>query len=99
MSAAEVIRIDIAQDGPTLVMRVAGNVSGLDVAVLHDAVARHGLPRRLDLAEVEFLDGDGRSALLGLEVRGAALVGLTPYVELLLRAPGSGVATNLEKPD
>ena len=93
------IRIDIYRVGGALVMRVAGSLAGPDVDVLNDTVARHGVPVRLDLAEVEFLDGDGRSVLLGLEDRGAAIVGLKPYVELLLRASGSSAAAKPRKPD
>jgi len=93
------IRIDISGAGSALVMRVAGTVAGPDVAVLHDTVARHGVPARLDLSQVEFLDGDGRSALLGLEARGAAIIGAKPYVELLLRASGSSDAAKPRKPE
>ena len=82
---AMVIRIDTFREGPLLVMHVAGSLAGSDVAVLGETVSAQGLPNRLDLAEVEFVDPAGASALLGLEARGAALVGAEPYVELLLR--------------
>jgi hypothetical protein len=82
-----VIRIDLSREGPTLVMRIAGVLAGGDVSILRDAIARDGVPDRLDLAEVEFVDSDGATALLALEARGTALVGAEPYVELLLRAP------------
>jgi hypothetical protein len=85
-----VIRIDTFRDGPVLVMHVAGSLAGSDVAVLGETVAVEGLPNRVELSEVEFVDEEGASALLGLEARGSALVGAEPYVELLLRAgPGS----------
>jgi hypothetical protein len=44
----------------------------------------------LGVERVEFVDAEGASELLGLEARGATLVGAEPYVELLLRdRPGS----------
>jgi hypothetical protein len=83
------MRIDTFREGPVLVMHVAGSLAGSDVAVLGETVAVEGLPHRVELSEVEFVDAGGASALLGLEARGAALVGAEPYVELLLRArPG-----------
>ena len=80
-----VIRIDSSQQGPTVVLHLAGSLAGLDVGILRDSVASQGLPDQIDLSEVEFLDADGASALLGLEARGARLVGAEPFVELLLR--------------
>jgi hypothetical protein len=80
-----VIRIDTVQQGPPLVLRVSGSISGPDVAVLRDSVSRQGLPGRIELAEVDFVDPDGAKALLELEARGARLVGPEPFVELLLR--------------
>jgi anti-anti-sigma regulatory factor len=90
LNASVVIRIDSLQQGPSVVMRLAGSLSGPDVGVLRDSVVRQGLPDRIDLSEVEFVDAEGASELLGLEARGARLVGAEPYVELLLRdRPGS----------
>ena len=86
-SAPGVIRIDAIREGSSLVFRVAGSIAGPDVAVLQDSVSRQGLPDRIDLSEVEFVDAEGASELLGLEARGAELVGAEPFVELLLRAP------------
>ncbi len=85
-----VIRIDSLQQGPSVVIRLAGSLAGPDVGVLRDSIARQGLPNRIDLSEVEFVDAEGARMLLDLEGRGAALVGAEPYVELLLRdRPGS----------
>jgi len=85
-----VIRIDTLKEGPEVVLRVAGSLSGSDVLVLEDSVASQRLPKRIDLSELEFMDSEGASALLSLEARGVTLVGAEPYVELLLRArPGS----------
>lgn len=84
------IRIDTVPQGSSLVLRVAGSLSGPDVGVLRDSVARLGLPERIELAEVEFVDPDGAKALLELEARGARLVGPPPFIEMLLRVrPGS----------
>lgn len=87
----EVIRIDIFREGPWLVVRVAGAVAGSDVTVLQEAIDRAGLPNRIELAEVDFVDPAGASALLALEAGGATLVGLEPYVELLVRTPPRSV--------
>jgi len=90
VSGGQVIRIDTVQLGPSLALRVSGSISGPDVGVLRDSVARQGLPERIELAEVDFVDPDGAKALLELEARGVRLVGPAPFVELLLRArPGS----------
>ena len=83
-----VIRIDTLKEGPELVLRVAGSLAGTDVAVLQDSVASQGLPKRIDLSEVEFVDGHAVRTLLRLEERGVLLAGLEPYVELLLRSSG-----------
>jgi hypothetical protein len=89
-----VVRIDTLQEGPVLVLRIAGSLAGTDVAVLGDLVARQGLPKRIDLSELEFADEPGVGALLGLEDRGVTLAGTDPYVELLLRArPGPEAGT------
>ena len=61
-------------------MHVAGSLAGSDVALLGETVAVEGLPNRVELSEVEFVDAEGASALLGLEARGSALVGAEPYV-------------------
>ena len=66
-------------------MRVAGTIAGPDVAVLQDCVAHQGLPQRIELSEVDYVDPEGASALLSLEAQGAMLVGAVPFVELLLR--------------
>lgn len=79
------IRIDTFQDGSSLVMRAAGSVAGADVRVLRDTIVRDGVPDVLDLSEVGFVDAEGANTLLGLEARGAILVGAEPFVELLLR--------------
>jgi anti-anti-sigma regulatory factor len=90
LSVAVVIRIDTFREGSLLVMHVAGSLAGSDVAVLGETVAVEGLPHRVELSGVEFVDAEGASALLGLEARGTSLVGAEPYVDLLLRAkPGS----------
>ena len=83
------IRIDTFREGPSLVMHVAGSVAGPDVAVLAETVKLQGLPHRIELTEVEFVDAEGVRALLGLEKLGTRLVDTGPYVELLLRT-GAG---------
>ncbi len=80
-----VIRIDSLRQDSALTLRVAGSVAGPDVAVLRDSVTRQGLPDRIDLSEVQFVDAEGASELVGLEARGAILVRTQPYIDLLLR--------------
>ena len=87
-----VIRIDSLQEGPEVVLRVAGSLAGSDVAVLHDSVASQRLPKRIDLSGVEFVDAEGALALLRLEERGVVLTGVEPYVELLLRSSSGPAA-------
>ena len=80
-----VIRIDSLEKGPARVLHLAGSVAGPDVAVLRELIGREGVPDRIDLSDVEFVDSEGADALLGLEARGASLVAAEPFVELLLR--------------
>ena len=80
-----VIRIDTMNEGSSRVLRIAGSVAGSDVAVLCDSVARDGVPDRVDLSEVEFVDAEGANELIDLEARGAILVRTQPFIELLLR--------------
>jgi anti-anti-sigma regulatory factor len=91
--ARVVIRIDSSRHDSTLVLRVAGSVAGLDVAVLRDSVAHQGLPEQIDLSGVRFVDAEGAGALLDLEARGVRLVGAEPYVELLLRSRTSSTSS------
>lgn len=72
-------------EGLLLVLRVAGSISGEDVGVLRDAVLREGLPARIELSGVDFLDARGAAELLALEERGTRLVETPPFIELLLR--------------
>jgi hypothetical protein len=85
-TSPEVIRVDTSGVGPSLVMRVAGSVTGRDADVLGEAVAVHGLPDRIDLSEVDSVDAEGVRAILALEARGATIVGADPYVDLILRS-------------
>jgi len=80
-----VIRIDSLRQESALVLRVAGSIAGPDVAVLRDSVARQGLPDRIDLSEVQFVDAEGANELVGLEARGAVLVRTQPFIDLLLK--------------
>ena len=84
-----VIRIDTLRQDSTFIMHVAGSVAGADVPVLRDSIACQGLPDQIDLSEVQFVDAEGASELLGLEERGVALVRTQPFIELLLRSPRS----------
>ena len=79
-----------------LVFRVAGSISGPDVAVLRDSVAGQGLPDRIELSGVDFVDPEGATALLDLEVRGARLVAVAPFIELLLRTRPGSISRNVE---
>ena len=90
-AARVVIRIDSLKEDSTVVMHVAGSLAGSDVAVLRDSVARQGVPDEIDLSEVQFVDAEGARELVGLEARGASLVGAAPFIELLLRTRSGSV--------
>jgi hypothetical protein len=80
------LRIEIAGDGPTPVVRVAGRLSGAAVDEVMRACDRIGGPFVLDLSELLSADDAGISLLRALRTGGAELRGLSPYLEMLLPA-------------
>jgi anti-anti-sigma regulatory factor len=78
------LRIEIADDGPTPVVRVAGRLSGDAVDEVGRASDRIGGPFVLDLSEVVSADDAGISLLRALRTGGAELWGLSPYLRVLL---------------
>jgi anti-anti-sigma regulatory factor len=80
------LRIEIADDGPTPVVRVAGRLSGDAVDQVARASDRIGGSLVLDLSEVLSADDAGISLLRALRTGGAEVRGLSPYLEMLLNA-------------
>ena len=73
-----------------MTVRVDGWLDGVGVEELKRAC--DGVPPhvRLDLSELRSADPSGIDALLGLEHGGAELIGVAPYIRLLLSARGRG---------
>jgi hypothetical protein len=83
------MRITVAPGDRTNTLRVDGELLGDDVAELLRVCEEQQGPKTLDLAGVRFVDVRGVSALHDLRARGAAILGASPYVRLLLGQPAT----------
>ena len=73
------------------VISLHGRLSEAEVGELERVAAEAQPPVTIDLAHLVGVDTDGLRALRGQQGRGARLVGVSPYVELLLeQAAGRG---------
>jgi hypothetical protein len=84
------LRIDRTEDAGVVTLRVAGWLDGGGVEELERACAGASPHVRLDLSELRSTDPGGIDALLGLEHAGAELIGVPPYIRLLLSTRGQG---------
>jgi anti-anti-sigma regulatory factor len=78
------LRIEIADEGSTPVVLVAGRLLGSAADELAKACDRMDGPFTLDLAEVLSADAAGIGLLCALRRAGTELRGLSPYLRLLL---------------
>jgi ABC-type transporter Mla MlaB component len=65
-------------------LRLEGWLEGEAVAELEKVVSEGSGPLRLDLSELRSADRAGIAALRAIRAAGAALVGASPYIKLLL---------------
>jgi len=82
-------KIDVIEQVTGRVIRVQGRFSGEGVALLREACASQAGPLQLDLSQLRSADALGVEALRQIRSEGAALTGLSPYIELLLQGEGS----------
>ncbi len=80
------VRITHKPDCHRTVLQVDGRLSSADVDELTREFADAQPPIVLELSELRSVDSGGAEALLDLVAQGAALQGVTPYVELLLKS-------------
>jgi anti-anti-sigma regulatory factor len=76
--------IACGSDAGVRVVRLEGWLEGEVVAELESVVSGESGPLRLDLSELRSADKAGLDALRALRAAGAALVGASPYIRLLL---------------
>lgn len=80
------LRITTKRGAAVTVLQIDGRLDKHVVGELASACAACELPVCLDLAHLQAVDAEGAAAIRVLESRGATVVGVSPYVEKLLRA-------------
>ena len=80
------LRIDRTEEAGVVTVRVDGWLDVVGVEELKRACEGAPPHWRLDLSQLRSADPSGIDALLGLEHAGAELIGVPPYIRLLLSA-------------
>jgi hypothetical protein len=80
------LRIDRTEEGGKVTVRVAGWLEADGTGELIRACAGVSPAMRVDLSELRRADPRALDVLLELERAGAVLAGVSPYVDLLLKA-------------
>jgi ABC-type transporter Mla MlaB component len=78
------LRITDHDEDETKVLKLDGNLTHEEVAVLRDVAEGRGAAVCLDLTHLLSVDREGIAALRQLRDRGALLQGVSPYIALLL---------------
>jgi hypothetical protein len=78
------LRIDRSEVAGTVTVRIAGWIESAGVDELKRACEGVSPQFRLDLSELRAADPSGVDALLDLEQAGAELIGVPPYIGVLL---------------
>ncbi len=76
--------ISSTSDSGISMLRIEGWLEGETVAELERVVNGSSGPLRLDLSELRSADTAGLAALRAMRAAGAAIVGASPYIKLLL---------------
>ena len=79
------LRIAAKQSGRVTVVRVDGRLRKRGAAELEKVCQSIVGPLCLDLANLLSVDADGARVISELEARGAAVAGVSPYVDMLLK--------------
>lgn len=87
------LRISKVSEGRAVVLHLAGRLAGDGVPELEKAGEGAGGHLRLDMSELRGVDGEGLDLLRRLVAAGAELVGVSPYLVLLLDAASGGATT------
>lgn len=82
------IWISIDSTGGVSTLRVEGRLMAEDLEALRTAYERNPGPLNLELSKLQFADRESIGVLRGLLRDRAALVGVGPYLGLLLQADG-----------
>ncbi len=75
------------------VLKVDGRLSAEDTDLLVQTCEAVVGPLVLDLSDLRFADRQGVGTLRDLQARGISLIGLSPYLALLLTGPHSRSST------
>ncbi len=81
------LRIVVESLDPGTMLRVAGALSGAEVAELDACCRKAKLPVTLELEGVVSADEPGLVLLLSVAAAGATLVGTSPYLSMRLGRP------------
>jgi hypothetical protein len=84
------LRITTKRSGLVTVVRIDGQLRKEGVAELERVCQSIAGPLCLDLANLYSMDGDGVRAIHMLEDDGAAVAGVSPYIQKLLTRPADG---------
>ena len=78
------IRIDIETEGPDVVLRVSGRLTGDAITQLTDACEPMETHYVLDLSKLKFADDAGAEVIRVLCERGAEIRGASTFIKLLI---------------
>ena len=78
------IRIDIESEGPDVVLRVAGRLTGPAIRQLSEACEPMNGRFVLDLSKLRFADDAGAEEIRKLRERGADIRGASFFIKLLI---------------
>jgi len=78
------IRIDIESEGPDVVLRVAGRLTGHAITQLADVCEPMEGHFVLDLSKLKFTDDAGAEEIRKLRERGADIRGASSFIKLLI---------------
>ena len=79
------LRITTKRSGGVTVVRIDGRLRKQRVAELEKVCLSIAGPLCLDLANLQSVDADGIRLIFDLEAHGAAVTGVTPYIDMLLK--------------
>ena len=82
------LRITTKQSGTVTVVQIAGDLRKQGATELEKVCHSIAGPVCLDLANVQSMDEDGIRAIHALEDHGAAVAGISPFIQKLLERAG-----------
>lgn len=82
------VRITTKRTGAVTVVRIDGRLRRQCVAELEKVCRSIEGPLCLDLANLQSVDSEGARAISEIEARGAAVTGVSPYIDMVLKRGG-----------